>query len=71
MFRSVKANRNKLLKTTLLLASSLNIKERCVNLAIVRMMMPEIKKRIPANSILLPVISAVISNSSKPSLING
>ena len=34
-------------------------------------MNPEMKKRMPAKSILLPVISVVIRNSANPSLING
>lgn len=38
----------------------LNPNLRCELLAMARMMMPEMKKRMPAKSILLPVMSAVI-----------
>lgn len=47
------------------------LKSRLKRPAMERMSVPDIKKRMPAKSILLPVIDCAIPNSSKPSFISG
>ena len=49
----------------------LTCKFRLVNAEMANIINPEIVNRIPAKSILLPVISVVISNSLKPNLMSG
>ena len=46
-------------------------KSRCADAAMTSTINPEMQKRMPAKSILLPVISVVMANSPKPNLMSG
>ena len=49
----------------------LTCKFRLLNVEMAKMINPEMVNRIPANNILLPVISVVIPNSLNPNLMSG